>query len=297
MDEELEPIITFDKFKAALSRMGIHVGQAVPWKEITPEDVGLNDVRSGNMEIDETGIYVIDPEDGTRRRVYLYKRRYHLELYGKPRYHVCKCSTINSFLQSGNRIPDYRRANTGAVIVKNWDDNDHEVTVEDLPLCKYCKDILDARRSRINSLFPDSEMSEEERNILENMYGTPNSTAFSEILRNAAAAETPVPETHEVDSRGNTKDWREVSEAYMAEHDYTCEQCGVQVSDFDHEYIQVHHINGDRTNNKTANLKCLCVKCHSEVDQQHKKNFSSRSGQLLLRQFLNEYGEQRDIRI
>ena len=29
-----------------------------------------------------------------RQQVYLYKRDYHLEKYGKPRFHICKCDTI-----------------------------------------------------------------------------------------------------------------------------------------------------------------------------------------------------------
>lgn len=37
-------------------------------------------------------------------------------------------------------------------------------------------------------------------------------------------------------------------------------------------YLEIHHIDGDRTNNKGRNLKILCPNCHSGT-----KNFRNRN--------------------
>ena len=63
----------------------------------------------------------------------------------------------------------------------------------------------------------------------------------------------------------------------------------IQTNDLDdfqgHFYCQVHHKNGDKLNNRTNNLICLCVACHSNVDARHKDNFSTKANQELLKSF------------
>jgi hypothetical protein len=52
------------------------------------------------------------------------------------------------------------------------------------------------------------------------------------------------------------------------------------------KFWQTHHIKGnEKLNNKRINLKCLCIKCHSEVDEYHKHQFKSIENLLSLKQF------------
>lgn len=44
-----------------------------------------------------------------------------------------------------------------------------------------------------------------------------------------------------------------------------------------------------KIDNKESNLKCLCIKCHSEVDQRHRENFSSKASQLMIKQYMDKY--------
>ena len=86
-----EPFIKFSKVKASLRRIGIIVDKAKDaYVPISPEEVSLKEIENGSLQIDTDGIFIIG-EDGVRRQVFLYKRAYNMERYGKPRFHICKC--------------------------------------------------------------------------------------------------------------------------------------------------------------------------------------------------------------
>lgn len=268
-----EPFIKFSKVKESLRRIGIIVDKAKDaYVPISPEEVSLKEIENGSLQIDTDGIFIIG-EDGVRRQVFLYKRAYNMERFGKPRFHICKCQTIEEFMNSSGEIPEYRRANTRAVMVLDRSNGNQDTKVEDLPLCKYCAQLIGS--------------------VARNM----DSAAFVELLKKANPADEERPQGNiNVNTRtGYTEDWQEVSQRFRERHHYTCERCGVQVSQFETEYMQVHHRNGDKTNNSDSNLECLCIKCHSEVDPTHVRNFSTRQQQMLIRFFMDNYASKRNI--
>lgn len=75
-------------------------------------------------------------------------------------------------------------------------------------------------------------------------------------------------------------------------NNYTCDICGVQVNQLESEFMHVHHINGNKVDNRQSNLQCLCIKCHSEVNAMHVRNFSTKSTQYLIRLFSEKYGKK-----
>ena len=91
MDEK--PICDFSGLKKCLIEKGYHIGKAEPWRKIDSEEVNL---KKGQLECTDEGIFLID-DDGFKHQVFLYKRRYKLRQYGKPRFHICKCETIEKF--------------------------------------------------------------------------------------------------------------------------------------------------------------------------------------------------------
>ena len=262
MDETA--IYDFRGLKALLQRKGIRVGKAKHWREINSEEVSI---REGKLEFTDDGIFV--NEDGIKRQGFLYKRAMYLEWEGvrkKPAFHICKCEKIEQYLR-GNDIPEYRRANTEYVKVLDKSRHLKETIVYNLPLCGYCAGLL--------------------RQYDENL----NSSQFSEILRNAASMEDAKQKDSELKSSATeyTKDWQEVSKKIKDKHNWTCEKCGVKVSQFDHTFMEVHHKNKDKTDNRESNLQCLCIKCHSEIDTTHIHNFSTPSKRLLIKLFLEKY--------
>lgn len=269
-EEEPQPMVTFEAFTKSLRRRGYIVKAAKDaYREIDSEEVSLREIEEGSMVFEDGGIFVNLP-DGSRQQVFLYKRSYRIADYGKPRYHTCKCEVIDSFLKSDGSIPEYRKANTMPVRVIDRTDMNKDKEVNDLPHCRYCSHLEGGKYDRLTS------------------------NEFAEILRKAHENDEPQPQGDvKVDIFGYTEDWQEVSRNYREKMDYTCEECGVKVDLMDGEFMHVHHVSGNKIDNRESNLRCLCIKCHSEVDARHVKNFSRRSQQNLIREFLEKYGEQR----
>ena len=257
-----EPIYDFHRTKEALGRRGINVEYTGGYTIVRPADVVFEN-GIGNVEFQndkgESGIFIID-KNGHYRQVFMYKRDYHLYRYGSPRYHICRCDTIRSFITSGGFREHYRYANTDEVTVLNMDNGYREETVNDLELCGYCA------------------------NMLGNEYGMPLES-FVEILKEAGEA-NPDEEAKEVDIFGYVRNWEMISDAKRELANYTCEVCGYQAEDiFDRRFIHVHHRDGDKLNNRMENLQCLCIHCHANVDPSHARNFSRGAQADMLREF------------
>lgn len=134
---EENPIYRFEGLKSLLKSLGYQVDKAKGYRPVENVDVDLNDIRY-NLTFSNDGIYLFDPMENSKQQVFLYKKCYNLAKFGKPRFHIRKCQTIQSYINSGTFKIEYRRANTNTVKVIDWGDGNKEKMVSNLPLCKYC---------------------------------------------------------------------------------------------------------------------------------------------------------------
>ena len=261
---ETEPICSFPNLKNCLSNMGVQIGKAGTWRsvgtiDVLPEDIGER------FFFENSGIFYID-DDGIKHRGFMYKAQFYFEWKGRknqPKFHVCKCTAIENFGKDA-----YRFAN--AEPIKVYSRNAHkEVEVKGMELCGYCKRIL---------------MNEESMSVND-------STEFVDFLKETGNIDEPTE--YDIDIFGYVKNWEEISLAYRTKRNFTCERCGTHVEDgFDHFYMQTHHKNGVKTDNRENNLECLCIKCHSEVDDIHKKNYSSAAQKVIIEEYLRKYHDR-----
>lgn len=59
--------------------------------------------------------------------------------------------------------------------------------------------------------------------------------------------------------------------------EYKCECCGISTWQGKTIILQLHHRDGDRTNNKRENLAILCPNCHSQTDTFSGKNIKKQN--------------------
>lgn len=262
-----DPIYNFDGLKSLLKERGYQIGKAVGYKALKIEDVDINDIRK-NIKFTDKGIFLIDEEDNQERQIFLYKHSYQLQQFGKPRFHIRECKTIQDFIRTGAFKSEYRRANSEPVLVKNIDDNYREIEIRNLPLCKYCLNMTMGEYS--------ARMT---------------SADFIEILKRADDSyEENQNKDIEVDIFGYTKNWQQISLAYRELHEYTCEKCGLHITNpFDQLFMQTHHKNGNKVDNRQSNLQCLCIRCHANTDDRHKENFARGSNRVTLKDFNTKY--------
>ena len=262
------PICNFNKTKETLRQLGIQVDDVSGYKPIEGIDVGIRDIGESITFESPSGIIYTD-ENGIRHQGFMYKRIYDLAQYPQgPKMHICRCQVIEDFINKGNLQKSYRFAETSEVLVYDWATRG-EVSMK-ISKCGYCQ----------NMLSSDSDL----RRIS-------TSADFAALIEesNRAQAENLAKDS-DVDVFGYTRNWHEISEKFRSERNYKCEKCGIQITNsFDRQYIHVHHKNGIKTYNSERNLQCLCIDCHSKIDDLHKENFSYGAKKVMLQEFINKY--------
>lgn len=215
--------------------------------------------KKGNILFEDGEIFYL-AEDGKKYKTYTYLPNADVRQNGYPKFHVTSCKTIEEFKANNSFNAKYIVGNTEKVNItdRNTGEIHEDVT---LKLCGNCSRLLGTQ----NKIQTTADF-------------------FNAIPKEIHAADTPT------DIGGYVLGWANISKSFKALHNYTCSRCAIKVTDPLHAgYIHVHHKNGNKLDNRNENLSCLCIHCHSIVDDNHRKQFSRRGQQAKINNFLKFY--------
>ncbi|MAM28690.1 MAG: hypothetical protein CMC13_06670 [Flavobacteriaceae bacterium] len=202
--------------------------------------------KAGTISFEDDGIYL--EYEREKFKGYMFIENYYVSYNGAPekfpKFHIAKCEVIQRFIDSGRFNQRYVWSNSNVNDIR--DKQSRNLYSEcNLELCSKCRFEMMAAI-----------------NTTEEFYESLDKSNFQE-------------EAIEVDIFGYVRGKEQISKRYRSSVDYTCEICGRKAKQPLHKrWWHTHHIDGDKLNNNFSNLKCLCIKCHSQVDDNHQKNFS-----------------------
>lgn len=236
------------------------------WVQIVKRDL-TKEEQAGNLNFKEDGIYL--KINGKEYKGYMYLKYPNVERFGMPKYHITNCRAIVGQRERGNFDNNYFWHNSKTVTIEDRVNGQIYDDIN-LVLCGNCQQL-----SQIDQ-YSDT-------------------MGFFDLLDLQEIEDTKLE--IQLDMFGRPLDWDQLSKEYRQEMNYTCEKCGfggeMLESKKDREFIHTDHIVAwQLTNMKRENLQCLCILCHSEKDDLHRKNFSKPGMQKRIKRFLDKYREQ-----
>lgn len=207
-------------------------------------------------EVSPQGVFF--KEGGEIFRSFLYLSKYEVETWKRlPSMHLFECETVlayTSFSVSNKELVDIYCKNTG-----NWH------LQKKLPVCGNCK-------NKYAEIFGAALFDRD----------------FHDVILDFEEAEET--RTKATGTDGYILNWTEISTAYRKSKNWTCERCNfVLTNRAGEQYMHTHHKNYDKTDNRRSNLECLCIECHANVDETHRRNFSTPYQQRQIEDFKTTY--------
>jgi hypothetical protein len=251
-------LYNFEKLDSFLTDLGFpHVKESrfkIFRKDFTEE------AAKGTLKYKDGKFYLI--ENGIESLAYFYIKNPDILRYKLPKFHITECKTIVTYKSNNNFDGHYYLSNNNVVdLIDRQTKKEHKD--QKLELCKFCQQI-----------FPEEAMDTQD--------------FFDRLIKD----EMKEVDNQVVDIFGYTSNWHQISRTFRKIHNHTCHKCNVQMktaSDF--RFIHVHHKNGNKRNINESNLECLCIRCHSRVDQMHLTNFQNPRLSAELENFNEKYPE------
>lgn len=190
------------------------------------------------------------------RRVILYIRDWTLyssaNFDSLPKFHISYCNTLQ---KKGKRRYVVASRNDGLFLVHKIEKN-RIVAKEEIKLdvCKNCLENLGwmGYHSKLSELEKQEIV---DRFTLENFfkYYPKDLIDSTGLYRDEIAHDNLYP-----------PNWGSLSIKIRKESNYTCQQCGIRLEKYK-KFLDVHHIDGNKSNSSRTNLQVLCVECHSKI--------------------------------
>lgn len=194
------------------------------------------------------------------RRVILYIRDWttYSDQYAEtaPRFHIAHCKTLQKmFAQKRRNRYVVASRNDGLFLVQRVENNEIAKSEEiRLDVCKECLRTL-------GWMGYHSQLSQSERDEIKDRFSLENFFKYypKDLIDSTGLYRDEIAKNNLYPAR-----WNYISEKIRNELNYTCQQCGVKLEKYK-KFLDVHHIDGNKSNSLRTNLQVLCVECHSKI--------------------------------
>ena len=204
-------------------------------------DVDLSDVFTTN-----TGELFVILKDGSVRKTIIHIvdiSSWWNKGWGYPKFHIYECKEIKKQrnMKRQHRYKASSRKDGSFYLIKK-----DEKWEEPLKICSYCL-------TRYNKQF-NSDKTKQDFPLKQWIERPINNSNFSKVDLDICT----IPNRY-------INSWNEISRYIRKRESYICQNCG---QDFLNEeckkFLHVHHIDANKRNNTSENLKALCIECHSQ---------------------------------
>lgn len=230
----------------------VDIGDHLKSGMILGKDIQLADIdgTSGILNYNGHQVMLYIPDQGT----YITQVLADGKQKGAKRVHVAECKTIIGMRERGRFNDRYDVINRidGLFPVFGIDfHSQQEIKGDaDLAVCQNCLSLLNHKD------FPNLSWGDKTKFV--------NEFSYAKFFETYSSYFKFLPKsTVGFQSGGYTSDWPGISAKLRSELDYTCEQCGVNLTG-NTKLLHVHHINGNKTDNCRENLRALCADCHKK---------------------------------
>ncbi|MBD3409421.1 MAG: hypothetical protein GF419_04375 [Ignavibacteriales bacterium] len=219
------------------------------------------DVKIEELEKGKSGEYVFNGQ-----KVLVYIREQYAGIAYK--FHLCECKTISGFI-ARNRYERYvvsTRTDGLFNVINRRSGEEIEKEIE-MEVCMNCLSEINYKGYKNdyykrNNIYKNFSLSD---------YLSKNETKHKQLPRHNDRT-APINDY--------TDDWEARSKEYREDVNWRCEECNKDLSHKElRQYLHVHHKDGKKYNNYNANLKALCIECHSKkhehMDRNKVRNFRS----------------------
>ena len=253
----------------------VDIGEHLKTGLILGKDIQLKDIdgTNGILNYDGHQVMLYIPDQGNLISQVLVDGKQK----GAKRIHVSECKTIIGMRERGRFNDRYdvisRIDGLFPVFGINYLSQQEVKGEADLAVCQNCLNLLNHKN------FPTLNWNDKVNFI--------NGFSYLKFFETYSSYFKSLPKSSVgFQSAGYTSDWPSVSSKLRSEQDYTCEQCGVNLTD-NKKLLHVHHINGNKADNNRNNLRVLCADCHKK--QPHHGHLSITRDDT---QIINEYRRQ-----
>lgn len=263
----------FQELRAALEKLGINeFFDHELEKRLNAGNFALDEADLDDLVFSSNGIYYV--KDGTLAKVVIHisdKETHFIQRENETafralddedfsneeliraihKYHFTYCETLQRMFGSKKKHRYHLSKRTDGLFCYSYISNNtvvKEKSDQKMFACQHCLDNLKriTGRTYTKETFP-----------IEEIYNNP---ATDNLL-----LDTGYPLDCDAVPNIYSKDWTRISEREKKNSGYKCQDCGKDFSDSqDRSELHCHHINSDKTNNSSSNLRVLCVECHSK---------------------------------